>query len=86
MLADGRFFNNLLVDGMLRATWRIEREGTRRATLVIRPFRRLARAEREEVATEAERMIDFGAADADIREVRLRRGAHVATSHRRLVK
>jgi hypothetical protein len=69
MLADGRFFNNLLVDGMLRATWRIEREGTRRATLIIRPFRRLARAEREEVAAEAERMIDFAAADADIREV-----------------
>jgi Winged helix DNA-binding domain len=69
MLADGRYFNNLLVDGMLRATWRIEREGKRHATLVIRPFRRLARAERDEVATEAERMIDFAAADADIREV-----------------
>jgi hypothetical protein len=28
MLALGRFFNNVLVDGMLRATWWIEREGS----------------------------------------------------------
>ena len=47
MLAHGRFVNNLLVDGMLRATWWIEREGKRRATLGIRPFRRaLARRTR----------------------------------------
>ncbi|MGH3115654.1 MAG: winged helix DNA-binding domain-containing protein [Gaiellales bacterium] len=70
MLADGRFVSNLLVDGVLRATWRIEREGKRRATLTIRPFRRLSRAEREEVNAEAERMIDFAAADAEVCGVR----------------
>jgi hypothetical protein len=70
MLAPGRFVNNLLVDGMLRATWWIEREGKRHATLAIRPFRRLARADRAEVTAEAERMIDFAAADAEIRDVR----------------
>jgi hypothetical protein len=69
MLAPGRFVNNLLVDGTLRATWWIEREGKRRATLAIRPFRELSRAEREEVAAEAERMIEF-ASDAEIRDLR----------------
>jgi hypothetical protein len=70
MLADGRFVNNLLVDGILRATWWIERDGTRRATLAIRPFGRLSRAEREEVAAEAGRMLEFAAADAEARDVR----------------
>jgi hypothetical protein len=71
MLADGRFVNNLLVDGSLRATWWIERDGKRRATLAIRPFRKFTRAERAEVAEEAARMIDFAAPDADARDVRL---------------
>jgi winged helix DNA-binding protein len=70
MLAPGRFVNNLLVHGMLRATWWIEREGKRRASLAIRPFRQLSTAEREDVAAEAERMIVFAAADAEIRDVR----------------
>ena len=70
MLAPGRFVNNLLVDGMLRATWWIEREGKRRATLGIRPFRPFSRTERGQVAAEAQRMIDFAAADAEARDVR----------------
>jgi Winged helix DNA-binding domain len=69
MLAHGRFVNNLLVDGVLRATWWIERDGRRRATLAIRPFHELSRAERDEVAGEAERMIGF-AADVPVRHVR----------------
>jgi len=71
MLADGRFVNNLLVDGMLRATWRIERDGGRRATLVIRPFPELSSAEREQVAAEVQHLLDLVAADADARDVRL---------------
>jgi Winged helix DNA-binding domain len=70
MLAAARTVNNLLVDGMLRATWWIEREGRRRAVLAIRPFRELTRGEREEVGDEARRMIDFAAADAAVRDVR----------------
>jgi hypothetical protein len=70
MLADGRFVNNLLVDGILRATWWIERDGKRSATLAIRPFRRFTRAERGEVEVEAARMIDFAASDAKARDVR----------------
>jgi Winged helix DNA-binding domain len=70
MLAPGRFVNNLLVDGELRATWWIEREGKGRATLGIRAARPLARREREAVQAEAQRTIDFAAPEAATREVR----------------
>jgi hypothetical protein len=70
ILAPGRFVNNLLVDGMLRATWWIERDGNRRAVLAIRPFRELMGPERDDVAEEARRMVDFAAADAAVREIR----------------
>ncbi|HMB18182.1 MAG TPA: winged helix DNA-binding domain-containing protein [Gaiellaceae bacterium] len=70
MLAPSRFVNNLLVDGMLRATWWIEREGKRRATLAVRPYRKLSRAEHAALAAEARRMIDFAASEVDRRDVR----------------
>jgi hypothetical protein len=69
MLAHGRFVNNLLVDGELRATWWIEREGKRRATLGIRPFGKLP--QRRAVEAEARRMLAFAAADAPARDVRV---------------
>jgi hypothetical protein len=50
MLAHGRYVNNLLVDGMLRATWWLE-DGA----LAIRPFGALD--ERDEVEAEARAMI-----------------------------
>jgi hypothetical protein len=70
MLVHGRFVNNLLVDGMLRATWWIERDGSRGATLCVRPFGKLTKAEREEVTAEADAMLAFAAEDAAAREVR----------------
>jgi hypothetical protein len=70
MRSHGRFVNNLLVDGMLRATWWLEREGHREATLAIRPFGELDDAERAEVQAEASRMLDFAAAEATTRTVR----------------
>ena len=70
MLADGRFVHNLLVDGMLRATWWIQREGRRRATLAIRPFGELSARDRDEVAAEAALVVDLVAGDAASRDVR----------------
>jgi Winged helix DNA-binding domain len=70
MLAPGRFVSNFLVNGMLRGTWWIERDGKRRATLGIRPAGELSRAERDEVAAEAERMLEFSEPEAGVREVR----------------
>jgi hypothetical protein len=69
MLGHGRRVNNLLVDGTMRATWWIEAEGKRSATLGVRPFGELTRAERDEIAAEAERMVDF-ATEAEVRDVR----------------
>jgi DNA glycosylase AlkZ-like len=71
MLAPSRFVSNVLVDGILRATWWIERDGKRRATLAIRPFGKLSRREQDEVAAEGQRLIDWAAADAEVRDVRL---------------
>src|SRR5918998_2409166 len=68
MLASGRWVSNFLVDGMLRGTWWIEREGSRRATLAIRPFGELSGSEREQVAEEAERMLQFAEAEAEDRD------------------
>ena len=70
MLAPGRFVSNLLVDGELRATWWLERDG-RRATLGIRPHRAFSRRKRDEVTDEAHRMLDFAAGEAELRDVRL---------------
>jgi Winged helix DNA-binding domain len=70
MLAPGRFVSSVLVDGMLRATWWLEREGKSRATLAIRPSGKLTKRERDEIAAEARRLVDFAAGDANAREVR----------------
>jgi Winged helix DNA-binding domain len=61
MLSHGRYVNNLLVDGMLRATWWIERDT---AALAIRPHHELTPAERDEVEAEARRMASFSGAEA----------------------
>ncbi len=70
MLAPRRFVSSLLVDGVLRATWWLEREGNAAAILGIRPFGRLSRQDRDEVEAEAQRMVDFAAAEATTRDVR----------------
>ena len=70
MLAPGRFVSSVLVDGMLRATWWLERDGKSRATLAIRPSGKLTKREREEVAAEAQQLADFVAGDAETRDVR----------------
>ena len=59
----------LLVDGFLRGAWKIARKsGT--ATLQIEAFKRLAKADRAEVAEEGARLLDFAAAEARERRVR----------------
>jgi hypothetical protein len=55
----GRAVNQVLVDGMLRATWWIERDGRERAKLVVRLYGELTPAERDEVADEARRIVEF---------------------------
>lgn len=71
MLAPRRFVNNLLVRGMLRATWWLERDGKRRAVLAIRPFRKLSKRDHAAVTAEAWRLLDFAADEAAARDVRV---------------
>jgi hypothetical protein len=66
-----RALNHLLVDGMLRAVWWLERDGKRKATLVIQPHGRFTRAERAEVEAESEAVVSFVAADAASHAVKL---------------
>jgi hypothetical protein len=61
---------SLLVDGWVRAWWRIENEG-RTATLVVEPFERLPAASRAAVVEEGGRLLAFTAADAGSHEVRI---------------
>ena len=48
----------LLADGMFAATWRIESRGGK-AILHIRSFARLPRSQRDEIAAEGERLVQF---------------------------
>jgi hypothetical protein len=64
----GRAVNQLLVDGMLSATWTIERDGASRASVVVEPSAELTATERDEIAEEGLRMLEF-ATEADRRSV-----------------
>jgi hypothetical protein len=62
MRAHGRFVSNVLVDGMLRATWWLEDEA-----LAIRPFGPLSANERDDVEAEARATIEFLGDARDVR-------------------
>jgi hypothetical protein len=58
-----------LVDGFVSGTWKVDRD-RREATLWISPFERLSKGDREALAEEGERLLNFvtdGAGDSAIR-------------------
>jgi hypothetical protein len=59
---------SILVDGFLHAGWRIQRDGDR-VTLLVKPLRPSTKSERAAVADEGDRLLEFSAADATIRDV-----------------
>jgi hypothetical protein len=67
---DNRFFSMALIDGFLKASWRIERERGA-ATLSIKPVRKLSKKDTTAVTAEGRRLLAFVAGDADEREVRI---------------
>ncbi len=65
---NGAAMGTVLIDGFYRADWRIVRDGDA-ATLNVEPLGRLSRADKAAVTAEAERLLDFAAGDAEVREV-----------------
>jgi hypothetical protein len=70
------FIGTLLVDGYVQGTWAIKR-GRDAAILTVEPLRRLTKSEREGIVEEGERLLNFAAAEAARRDVRI---TAVATS------
>jgi hypothetical protein len=63
-------WGTVLVDGLVRARWKLERTKDA-ATLRVEPFARLARADRTELLEEGGRLLTFVAPDADTQDVRV---------------
>ncbi len=69
-IVNGMLPGTVLVDGRVAATWSIERaKGA--ATLVVSPFEPLSRGVARAIGDEGERLLAFGAADADDHDVRI---------------
>jgi hypothetical protein len=63
-------WGTVLVDGFTAARWKLEREEDT-ATLRVEPFRKLSRADRDEIAEEGAGLIAFLAEGTTIHDVRV---------------
>ncbi|HYI68022.1 MAG TPA: winged helix DNA-binding domain-containing protein, partial [Candidatus Limnocylindrales bacterium] len=68
---DGWLRGTILVDGFVRGTWRQDTKGEG-STMLIGLFADLAAGDRVAVETEADRVLDFVAADARSRQIEVR--------------
>jgi hypothetical protein len=67
---NGRSLGTVLVDGFVRATWRIAREGGT-VTLMVRTLERLSRHDVAALKTEGAGLLDFAAPDARIHRIQV---------------
>jgi hypothetical protein len=67
---NGVFPGTFLVDGFLRGEWRITKQRNE-ATLTITPYAKLSTKDASALTREGTRLLEFAAADAESREVRL---------------
>jgi hypothetical protein len=74
LLSAGRVRATFLIDGFVHGTWKVERDKGA-ATLLVEPFGRLAKTDREALATEGERLLGFLRDDAGSGSVRIARPA-----------
>jgi hypothetical protein len=68
--SDGGRFGTVLVDGFVRATWKLARERSS-ATLTVEPFKRLSKKDSDAVADEGSRLLAFLTPEAEVRDIRL---------------
>jgi hypothetical protein len=68
MTSNGLIPGTVLLDGFVGGTWKLER-GPGRAILRIQPFRELSRADTTALSLEGDRLLEFGAAEAETRLV-----------------
>jgi hypothetical protein len=66
----GANFGTVLVDGVVRAIWRIKRKG-KIATLSVEPLGRLSKKDAAAVDEEGTRLLAFTDGEADTRDVRI---------------
>ena len=62
----------MLVDGFVRATWRIVRAGDT-ATLLIKPVGAVTRSDRSALSEEGDRLLGFAVPEAADRDLRFAR-------------
>ena len=70
LTSNGRSFGTVLVDGFVRATWKIGRERGR-ALLMIAPLERLTKQDVSAVSQEGARLLEFAAGDGATHDVRV---------------
>jgi hypothetical protein len=70
MTVNGLVLGSLLVDGFVAGTWRITRRAGA-ATLVVQPFVRLSKPDRQAAEAEAARLLDFAEGEAAMTRVEL---------------
>jgi hypothetical protein len=68
--SNGRSFGTVLVDGFVRATWKVGRERGR-ALLTIAPLERLTKRDLNAVSQEGTRLLEFAAGDVAAHDVRV---------------
>jgi DNA glycosylase AlkZ-like len=73
-LTNGRVRATFLIDGFVRGTWKVERDKDA-ATLLVEPFGRLAKTDREALATEGERLLGFLEERGGSRSIRIAKPA-----------
>jgi hypothetical protein len=57
-----------LIDGFVQGIWRIEQKG-KSSTLIIEPFKSLLQVNKDELAIEGAKLMDFAAADSEFKNI-----------------
>jgi hypothetical protein len=57
-----------LIDGYVQGLWRIEQK-RKSSTLIIEPFKSLLQVDKDELAIEGAKLMDFAAMDSEVKNI-----------------